>query len=1092
MTELEIILVSIQFAGALVAAVATQVAWRQRPQPGSLPLALLMLSVMVWGISEGSTSFALPERKIFWHALEILGAGLASTLYLVFILEYVQQEKIIWRKITYFLWVIPIISALLAYTNHSHFLFWKHPQSEDLSFFIGFLVYYYSLRLIATAVLAHAILRLSPTSRTQAWVLTLGALAPWLSNIAYAAIAPAEQFSPSSLELHSLGYALSGLVLGWGILRYRILEVVPLARDLVLEHLRDAIITLDSQNRIVDLNPSAQSLLGVQRKDVFGQTLTDVLPPFHPLRELILNSAISQQVHIPQPFDRYYDVENIPVKDKRSQKQRGWLIVLHDITERKKTEQELQSSQQMFDAILKTAPFALVITSLQDGQILYANPIAVEFYELQDKPLHMFRSSMFYDEPHLRPLIIETIQESGKIDRIELRMRTANKKQRWVMASMRQMTYQGQNCILAALIDISDRKQMTEELEKSRAQLKVIFDYASLGIRVTDRYGRYQFVNDRWADMLGTEPENLIGMEEAIFLHPNHIHYNREQHHALIQREIEQYQIENQYINSQGECFWGEITVSPILNDKGQVESAVGFIINITKRKQAEMLLRETERRFREIVENIQLLVIMLDSEGNLTFCNHYYLEVTGWEREDILGRNWLEINGNANQETRKNFSRAIQRGTIVSRNETILATKNKEKRIISWTNITLKDENGKNNGIASFGLDITERRLAHEAEREQRMLAEALTHTAENLTSSLEFDQILQLILKYVGKVVPHDAANISLIKGQHVYYVGTKGYEKYGIAPNAVQSLNFKYKEISNLRQMYLTKQPVVIPNTQQDPQWAKVPEAMWIQSYVGAPIIINHKVVGFISLDSSIPDFFNEKHAQRLEAFSAQAAIAIQNARLFGKVQQALAERLKAQQGLRRANKRLETKIAEIEQLQARLREQAIRDPLTGLYNRRYLDETLEREIARAERDNLPIGILMLDIDHFKKVNDTYGHEAGDLILKSLAEILLQESRRSDIACRYGGEEFCIIMVGAPLPIAWQRAESWRKHFAEFALDYKHHILQATLSIGIAVYPEHGANANKVIRAADQALYAAKQAGRNRVEIAPTPDV
>ncbi len=101
---------------------------------------------------------------------------------------------------------------------------------------------------------------------------------------------------------------------------------------------------------------------------------------------------------------------------------------------------------------------------------------------------------------------------------------------------------------------------------------------------------------------------------------------------------------------------------------------------------------------------------------------------------------------------------------------------------------------------------------------------------------------------------------------------------------------------------------------------------------------------------------------------------------------------------------------------------------------------MDETLTREIACAQREDLPISVMMLDIDHFKKVNDTYGHEAGDLLLKTLANLLLSESRRSDIPCRYGGEEFCVIMVGAPMPIAAQRAEGWRRQFGETCVTYQ----------------------------------------------------
>jgi diguanylate cyclase (GGDEF)-like protein/PAS domain S-box-containing protein len=559
-----------------------------------------------------------------------------------------------------------------------------------------------------------------------------------------------------------------------------------------------------------------------------------------------------------------------------------------------------------------------------------------------------------------------------------------------------------------------------------------------------------------------------------------------------VQGEIGQVHIENRYIDSQGRAFWGEINVSPTLNDKGQVESTIGFIIDITKRKQAEMALRETERRFREILENIQLLAIMLDAAGNITFCNNHILEVTGWEREEVIGRNWLTYFLGADESARLDFSRALQRGAIVLRHENSLQTRRGKELIISWTNIALKDENDSMIGMAGLGQDITERRRAHDAEREQRILAESLTSTAEILTSSLKFSETMRLILENVGRVVPHDAANISLIKGRTVRFVGSRGYEEKGISQQALESTQFNYKSVYNLRQMYETKQPVVISDTTIEPNWKVFPVSAWIKSYIGAPILVQGKVVGFLSLDSDKPGFFKQAHAQRLAAFSVQAAIAIENARLFEKSQKLLEDRRKAQARLSRANKRLETKFAEIEQLQARLREQAIRDPLTGLFNRRYLDETMGREIARAEREHLPISILMFDIDHFKIINDTYGHEAGDMVLKALGGILLRESRRSDIACRFGGEEFCIIMIGAPLRIGQQRAEAWREAFSRFSLRHKQQTLSVTTSIGVAVYPEHGTTVNDVLRVADEALYAAKQAGRNRVEVAPFPVV
>ncbi len=171
-------------------------------------------------------------------------------------------------------------------------------------------------------------------------------------------------------------------------------------------------------------------------------------------------------------------------------------------------------------------------------------------------------------------------------------------------------------------------------------------------------------------------------------------------------------------------------------------------------------------------------------------------------------------------------------------------------------------------------------------------------------------------------------------------------------------------------------------------------------------------------------------------------------------------------------------------ELRALQAQLREEAIRDPLTGLYNRRYLEETLKRELARAAREERPLSILMGDIDHFKRLNDTSGHQAGDEVLKALGDVLWRNVRSSDIPCRYGGEEFVVIMPDMPWQAAQERAEQVRRKFAELRIAFLGVQLGATVSIGVSAYPEQGATVEELIGAADQALYEAKQSGRNRV--------
>jgi len=164
---------------------------------------------------------------------------------------------------------------------------------------------------------------------------------------------------------------------------------------------------------------------------------------------------------------------------------------------------------------------------------------------------------------------------------------------------------------------------------------------------------------------------------------------------------------------------------------------------------------------------------------------------------------------------------------------------------------------------------------------------------------------------------------------------------------------------------------------------------------------------------------------------------------------------------------------------------LHEQSIRDSLTGLYNRRFLEEFLLRELARADRKKHPLSVITMDIDHFKRINDTLGHGAGDIVLRRVGLLLQGFVRQSDIACRVGGEEFSVLLPEASMQIATQRAEAIRKAVQELKLKYEDHTLSdITISLGVAAFPDHGTTPVALLHAADQALYDAKYRGRDRV--------
>jgi len=188
--------------------------------------------------------------------------------------------------------------------------------------------------------------------------------------------------------------------------------------------------------------------------------------------------------------------------------------------------------------------------------------------------------------------------------------------------------------------------------------------------------------------------------------------------------------------------------------------------------------------------------------------------------------------------------------------------------------------------------------------------------------------------------------------------------------------------------------------------------------------------------------------------------------------------------AEEDIRHANEKLIVQLAKINDLQAHLRDQAEHDSLTKLFNRHLLNDTLEREISRTNHSDDPFSLLMIDVDHFKKLNDAHGHQAGDAILKAIGEFLSKKIRKMDSAFRYGGEEFLIVMSQIDQEKASERADDLRNEIASLQVPYRDKALRVTVSIGVACYPFHAQTIDDLLQTVDNAMYQAKKGGRNRV--------
>lgn len=332
--------------------------------------------------------------------------------------------------------------------------------------------------------------------------------------------------------------------------------------------------------------------------------------------------------------------------------------------------------------------------------------------------------------------------------------------------------------------------------------------------------------------------------------------------------------------------------------------------------------------------------------------------------------------------------------------------------------------------------------------ERERRQLAEALREIGTRLSESLDFDHVLNLLLDQVARLVPYDAANIKLMENGILHVARWRNYERFGDEAVArVQNLSWDLHSHPILHRLTETCAPIILPDVTVEPNW---PEAFLpTHSWLGVPIVLQDRVIAVFSLYKLEPDFYRPEHADLLSIFAGQAALAIQNASLFREV-----------------------------------RRLAITDELTGIINRRHLFELGERELNRALRFNRPLCVVMLDLDHFKEINDRHGHAVGDQVLRAVAERCKQNLREFDLVGRYGGEEFVIILPETTLIDSRSITERVRQCIAATPIETTAGPQQITVSQGVAALDSHVPNLAALIDRADRAMYAAKHQGRNYV--------
>jgi diguanylate cyclase (GGDEF)-like protein/PAS domain S-box-containing protein len=487
----------------------------------------------------------------------------------------------------------------------------------------------------------------------------------------------------------------------------------------------------------------------------------------------------------------------------------------------------------------------------------------------------------------------------------------------------------------------------------------------------------------------------------------------------------------------------------------GQIAGAIAAAQLYQELKETETSLRESESRFRAIFEKAAVGVAEIEiGTGRFLTVNRWFCELVGRREEELLVTTFQAITHPDDLHRHESKMALLVAGKIGSY-ELEERYIRKDGAII-WVNLTIsplwKPEEAPTRNLIVVQ-DVTERRrIQEENERRARQLT-VLHKTSVELTAELNLNALLQTIVQHALTLIGGESCNL------YIYKPELDMIEQVAIAGKELM-LGGKRRRIGDgvLGQVWETGAPLLINDYHAWPGRKREYDHFPSRALVVVPVLLGGEFLGVLNILAYAPHRFTEADVELLAMFATQAAIAIRNARLYGMVEQL-----------------------------------AVTDELTGLFNRRGFFQLGEREFERALRFNRLLAVLMFDIDHFKRVNDTHGHSVGDQVLRALADCVHQNTRGIDVAGRCGGEEFVLLLPETPLPEAVQIADRLRQSIADISVpiypakgDFPPIKIHITVSIGIAVALPSIRNLADLLERADHAMYRGKDLGRNRVVV------
>ncbi len=999
--------------------------WRRREALLARVFTWLMLSLGVWSLGYGLEIHAqtLP-MKIFWVRVEYPGIVSGPLLWLLFALAYTGQ----WQWLTWKRWallcLIPISSLLLYWTNESHHLIWESvrlTKSGGLTLldpacgwmFWVHVAFSYACLLTGSGIVTLVALHAPPLFRAQALTTVAAVIFPLVGNVIYIGLG-------GDLDPTPFLFLPSSIALAWAIRRYRLLDVVPPAQNVILQNLHDGILLLDRGLRVLYMNNAAESIFSAKSSESLGLSFDLVcakcgarLAPLLGLGEQSLEETL-----LVGGAPRQFEIRVLPLETGRrsAREAASYLIIFHDVTENRQSVAALKRRDTILRVVNLVAEQFLTSSEWEQNvpQVLEQLGIAAQASRVYIFERFVAETGVSFVSQRYEWVAEDIEPQIDNPDLQNLPWREAGFA-RWEAAFEKGQIVSGR---------VREFPASEQELLAAQGILTIAVVPISLDDKMWGFIGFDDCLHEReWSD---SELGALRAASDILSA-------------ALARRNIELRLMQRQHSQE----LLQEIIRAAL--GKSTLDEMAQFLVDhLGSLIGADQCFLSRWDEDREMVVNVAAYGVPLVEYLRMKILpGEKCLTASALDAGHMLVVDDVQDSPYANCRLAEMFhTHSVLVFPMISNERKLGAVLLGFSTFHRFTpeEVILGEQ-----AAELITLAFAKNMAVEEAHRRYEE-SETLRRAGSAVAETLNLQEATTRLLEQLAFVVPHDSASVQLLRDGELEIIGGEGWSDL----SSIIGVRFPIPGDNPNTRVIETRQPLLLDDTYEAyPVFRTIKHAAHIRSWLGVPLIVHNQIIGLLAIDSREVNHFSQDDIQLVSAFASQVAVAIENARLFD----------------------------EVEQL-------AITDGLTGLYNRRHFMELAQNEFERARRYKRRLSAMMFDIDHFKRVNDTYGHPFGDIILQNIARLCKEKLREADPVARYGGEEFVGLIVEANLTHAKMVAERLRTETEKMAVHHEKGDVHITVSVGVAEQTEDTPTIESLIARADQALYVAKRKGRNRV--------